>query len=49
MGIPRRVEVPIERRLSDLELRAEREELDLKGVDGPAVAFRIAAPVVATT
>jgi class 3 adenylate cyclase/tetratricopeptide (TPR) repeat protein len=37
----------VERRLEDLDLPATREELDLKGIDGPAIAFRIASPVAA--
>lgn len=37
------------RRLEELELGARREELEVKGVDGPVVAFRIDAPVAAHT
>jgi len=39
----------VERRLEDLELGTTREELELKGVDGSVAAFRIGAPVAATT
>jgi adenylate cyclase len=37
----------VERRLDDLDLQASREDLELKGLDGPAVVFRIGAPVIA--
>ena len=37
----------VERRLEDLDLPVTREELDLKGIDGLAIAFRIASPVAA--
>jgi class 3 adenylate cyclase len=39
----------LRRRLDELELPAAREELELKGIDEPAVAFRIDAPVAAGT
>jgi class 3 adenylate cyclase/tetratricopeptide (TPR) repeat protein len=39
----------VQRRLEDLALGVGREELDLKGVDGSVVAFRIGAPVAAPT
>jgi class 3 adenylate cyclase len=39
----------VERRLAELELRTAREELDVKGLDGPVIAHRIDAPVAART
>jgi class 3 adenylate cyclase len=39
----------VERRLEDLDLPASREELELKGLKGHAVAFRIDSPVAART
>jgi len=38
----------VEGSLADRELRATREELELKGFDQPRIAFRIDAPVPAT-
>jgi class 3 adenylate cyclase len=38
-----------ERRLAELALRAAREELDVKGMDGPVIAYRVDAPVAART
>jgi adenylate cyclase len=39
----------VERRLAELELGATPEELDLKGIEGTVLAFRIDAPVAART
>jgi class 3 adenylate cyclase len=39
----------VERRLAELELRSAREELDVKGINGPVIAYRVEAPVAART
>jgi adenylate cyclase len=38
----------VDRRLADLGLEAVRDELELKGIDGKVIAYRIAAPVAAS-